>query len=334
MRPVRNPMSDKKAVMNILQILPELNLGGVETGTVDLAVSLVKSGHKAVVVSCGGELVPELTRAGVKHYSLDVHKKSPFAIFKNINQLLNIIKKEKIDIVHARSRAPAWAAFFSARKAGVPFITTCHGYYSSHPFSYVMAWGKLVIVPSQIIGRHQMQDFGVPFSRIRHIPRSVDMNRFKFKGPDKKSRSELIVVFGEDLAALLGLGFALLAIVLAVMTGDPRYDSAGSMAIGVLLVVVAVFIGIEIQALLIGQGVEPALKEEMVAFLERRGEVEGVYNLLTYQLGRDVMVAVKAKMAAVETPGELIRAVNRCEEAMKGRYPQITWLFFEPDSAD
>lgn len=179
--------------MNILQVLPELNLGGVETGTVDLAVSLVKLGHKSVVVSGGGELVKELEKAGVKHYLLEARKKSPLAIFKNIRRLGAIIREEKIDIIHARSRAPAWSAFFAARIANIPFITTCHGYYSQHLFSYVMGWGKLVIVPSNVIGKHEMNDFGVPFSRIRQIPRSVDADKFKFNGPQEKNRTEPIV---------------------------------------------------------------------------------------------------------------------------------------------
>ena len=179
--------------MNILQILPELNVGGVETGVLDLSGSIVKMGHRAVVVSNGGELVSELKKAGVKHYDLAVHEKNPVAILRNIKELIDIIKKENIDIVHARSRAPAWSAFFAARSTNTPFITTCHGYYSPHLFSNVMGWGKLVIVPSNIIGRHQMRDFGVPFSRIRHIPRSVNISRFKFKPLQNKSKVEFIV---------------------------------------------------------------------------------------------------------------------------------------------
>ena len=93
--------------MNVLQILPELNVGGVETGTVDLARYLVKAGHKAVVVSGGGELVRGLEASGAIHYQLPVHKKSIFIMFKMIPRLVEIIKKEEIDIVHARSRVPA-----------------------------------------------------------------------------------------------------------------------------------------------------------------------------------------------------------------------------------
>src|ERR1700733_11404280 len=160
--------------MNILQILPEMNVGGVETGTVDLAKYLVAHGHKSVVVSHGGDLVEVLESQGTKHYTLPVHKKNIFTMVRCINKLVAIIHKEKIDIVHARSRVPAWIAFFACRKSEAHFLTTCHGYYSTHLFSRVMGWGKLIIAISGVIGRHMIQDFAVPAENIRVIPRSVD----------------------------------------------------------------------------------------------------------------------------------------------------------------
>ena len=147
-------------------------------------------------------------------------------------------------------------------------------------------------------------------------------------------QSELLVVFGEDSAALLGLSFALLAIFLSMLTGNPAYDAAGSIGIGVLLVVVAIFIGFEVKALLVGQGVEPAIKEKMIAFLQERDEIDRIYNLLTLQLGSDVMVAVKAKMVTMDSTRSLIQAINRTEAAMRQAFPQILWLFFEPDMDD
>lgn len=179
--------------MNILQVLPELHVGGVETGTVDLAGALVKLGHKAVVVSAGGELVKDLEACGARHYQLPVHKKSIFSVFKLIPELEKIIKKENIDIVHARSRVPAWIAYFAARRSGCIFITTCHGYYKKHLFSSVMGWGKRVIVLSNAIGRHMIDDFSVPHERIRLIPRSVDLDKFKFLSPEKKRKEEFNV---------------------------------------------------------------------------------------------------------------------------------------------
>jgi len=179
--------------MNILQILPELNVGGVETGTVDLSRYLIKYGHKSAVVSNGGELVGDLESSGAIHYRLPVHKKSIFAIMKMVPRLEEIIKKEKIDIVHARSRVPAWAAYFACRRTGAVFITTCHGYYTKHPFSYCMGWAKRVIVLSNCIGRHMIDDFSVPYERIKLVPRSVDLEKFKYQAPDKKRKEEFNV---------------------------------------------------------------------------------------------------------------------------------------------
>jgi len=144
----------------------------------------------------------------------------------------------------------------------------------------------------------------------------------------------LLVVFGEDTAALLGLSFALVAVFLSMLTGNPAYDAAGSIGIGVLLVIIAIFIGFEVKALLVGQGVEPETREKMISFLEEREEIDQVYNLLTLQLGSDVMVAVKAKMNAMDSPRSLIQAINRTESAMRQVFPQILWLFFEPDVDD
>ncbi len=147
-------------------------------------------------------------------------------------------------------------------------------------------------------------------------------------------QSELLVVFGEDLAALLGLSFALLAVLLTVMTGNPVYDAMGSMAIGVLLIVVAILVGAEVKALLVGQGVEPAVKQAMQAFLRQHPQVDVVFNLVTLQMGDDVMVAIKARMVPQDTDIALIEAINRVEAAMKKAFPQVTWLFFEPDIND
>ncbi len=190
--------------MNILQVLPELRVGGVETGTVDLAGELVKLGHKAVVVSFGGQLVKDLEPLGATHYQLPVHKKSIFTMAKMVRELVKIIKKENIDIVHARSRVPAWPAYFACLLTKRVFITTCHGYYSRHLFSYVMSWGKRVIVLSNVIARHMIDDFGTPHDRIRLIPRSVDTSKFKYLNPESKRREEFNVGIIGRLTPLKG----------------------------------------------------------------------------------------------------------------------------------
>lgn len=166
--------------MNILQILPSLDVGGVETGTVDLARYLVKHGHKAIVVSGGGRLVRELDIAGSRHYTLPVGKKSLFSVIAMIGKLREIIRKEDIDIVHARSRVPALIAYFACKMSNRVLITTAHGYYKKHFLSESMGWGKRVIVASNVMARHMAETFGVPHQRIRLIPRGVDMTRFNF----------------------------------------------------------------------------------------------------------------------------------------------------------
>jgi lipopolysaccharide heptosyltransferase II len=190
--------------MNILQILPELHYGGVETGTVDFAKYLINHNHKAVVVSAGGGLVDTVKSFGAIHYALEVNKKSLFSIIKAATELIRIIQKENIEIVHARSRVPAWIAYFACRRAQVPFITTCHGYYSRHLFSQVMGWGKFVIAPSNVIGRHMIDDFGVAYEKIRNIPRSVDIEKFTFKPPETKSRTEFIIALIARITPLKG----------------------------------------------------------------------------------------------------------------------------------
>ncbi len=169
--------------MKILQILPELNIGGVERGCVDLARQLVQQNHKAFVISNGGAMVKELESAGVRHIQLSVHKKSLFSILSNIPKVAKILREEKIDVVHARSRVPALIAFLACRRTATSFVTTCHGYYSRNFASRIMGWGKCVIVSSNAIARHMLEDFGVPQERIRLIPRGVDLREFRFNPP-------------------------------------------------------------------------------------------------------------------------------------------------------
>jgi len=151
----------------------------------------------------------------------------------------------------------------------------------------------------------------------------------------RESRSsELLVVLGEDLAALGGLMLALLAIALSWLTGDPRWDAAGSMVIGGLLVVVAWFIAIEIKALLVGRSADPALVSALRAHVQSQPEIAQVYNVLTQQLGSDVMLAVKARLHTQGSEVALIDAINRVERGLRESFPSLRWIFFEPDLHD
>jgi cation diffusion facilitator family transporter len=147
-------------------------------------------------------------------------------------------------------------------------------------------------------------------------------------------QSELIVVFGEDLAALLGLGVALAAVLATIATGELRFDAYGSIAIGVLLCSVAIFVARKIAALLIGHSVEPRLHAAIADFVQRQPEVDRLFNLIAMQLGPDVMIAIKAQMRGELSGRELIDAINRVEAALKAQFPEIRWSFFEPDVAD
>jgi len=146
-------------------------------------------------------------------------------------------------------------------------------------------------------------------------------------------QSELVVILGEDLAALLGLALALIAVSLTMLTGNTAWDALGSMSIGVVLIVVAILVGIEIKALLIGQSADHETEARLREFLQRQPGVEQVFRLLTLQLGTSLMVAAKVKMKP-ESAAELVAAINRAEAATRAEFPEVQWLFFEPDVAD
>lgn len=163
----------------------------------------------------------------------------------------------------------------------------------------------------------------------------------KVKGPRSYWRwfrdsrqSELLVVFGEDFAALLGLMFALAAIVVTLVTGNPVYDAIGTLVIGALLLLIAVLVGNEVRSLLIGQSADPMVRDQMRVWLEQRPEVERLFSLLTMQMGSDVMVAVKAQMTDTGSQLGLIEAINGVEAGFRQAFPDVRWLFFEPDITD
>jgi cation diffusion facilitator family transporter len=147
-------------------------------------------------------------------------------------------------------------------------------------------------------------------------------------------QSELIVIFGEDLAALLGLAAALVAVLITMMTGDPFWDALGSCAIGALLIVVAILLGVEVKHLLVGQGVEDDIRAEMEAFLLQQQEIEQVFNIVSLQMGSDVMVAIKAQLKDADGVNIASHMINAVEKRFRDRFPQVTWLFFEPDVVD
>ena len=165
---------------------------------------------------------------------------------------------------------------------------------------------------------------------IREI-RKISGTRSLWKFFRTSRNSELIVVLGEDIAALAGLALALIAVAVAFLTGNPVYDAIGSMTVGILLVVVAVLLSVEIKAMITGESAEEETERAIRAFIAARPEVAEIYSLLTLQLGEAIMLAVKARMVDTTSAGALLDAINRVEADLRSAFPAVQWCFFEPD---
>ena len=197
----------------------------------------------------------------------------------------------------------------------------------AHPEPLKYAWVAVGILVFGVIAE------AVSLRACLHEVKKIQGNRSLWEWFRESRQSELVVILGEDLAALLGLVLALGAVVLTMVTGDPKWDALGSMAIGGVLIIVAAGIAIEIKGLLIGQSAEPETEARIRECLARQDGVQKVYRLITMQMGSTLMVAVKAKMKA-GTLDEAVAAINRAEAAVRAEFPEIQWLFFEPDNAD
>ena len=173
-----------KEELVVLQVLPELNQGGVELFTIEIASELQKRGIKNFVASEGGRMEGALERLKVKHFTLPLKTKNIFKIWLNSLRLAKIIKDNGITIVHARSRAPAWSAYWAAKKCGVHYITTFHGTYGLGPkgikkiYNQVMTFGERVIAISNHIKEHIIKNYGTDENKIRLIARCVNMENF------------------------------------------------------------------------------------------------------------------------------------------------------------
>lgn len=170
----------------ILQILPALETGGVERGTLEISKALVDKGWTSIVVSAGGRLVPRLELNKGKHITLPVNSKNPFVIWRNSKRLARIIKEHHVSLVHARSRAPAWSAYWAAKKKKIPFITTFHGTYGlkgpgKKRYNTVMTKGKKIIAISDFIADHIQQNYDVKKDKIEVIHRGVDVDIFNIE---------------------------------------------------------------------------------------------------------------------------------------------------------
>jgi divalent metal cation (Fe/Co/Zn/Cd) transporter len=146
-------------------------------------------------------------------------------------------------------------------------------------------------------------------------------------------QSELMVVAGEDIAALAGLVLAFAAVAATVVTGNPLWDALGTLSVGLVLMIIAVAVMVEVKSLIVGESAAPELRAEIEAVIAAQAEVTQVLNLITLAWGERVVIAVKARMAEMETitGAEMVRRINAVEARLQERFPQARWVFFEPD---
>lgn len=166
-----------------MQVLPQLRTGGVERGTIEIAGAIKRAGWKALVASEGGAMLSSLSYVGGEHVTLPLASKSPWRIWRNARTLEKLIREREVDIIHARSRAPAWSAYLAAKRTGIPFVTTFHGVYGLHPdikkrYNSVMTKGDRVIAISQFVADHIAQHYHADPAHMRIIHRGVDLMQF------------------------------------------------------------------------------------------------------------------------------------------------------------
>ncbi|MBS0384881.1 MAG: glycosyltransferase family 4 protein [Proteobacteria bacterium] len=180
-------------ILTVLQVTPELNAGGVERTTLEIAQAISRAGGLALVASAGGRLEPDLEATGGELVRLAAQSKNPLTILANALRIARIVKKRRVDIVHARSRAPAWSAWMGARLVGASFVTTFHGIYNARSplkraYNSIMAKGDVVIANSEFTREHILNHYDVDAGKVIAIPRGADLGVFD---PARVTRGEV-----------------------------------------------------------------------------------------------------------------------------------------------
>ncbi len=189
---------------------------------------------------------------------------------------------------------------------------------------------KSVTIALVVLGISVVLEAFSLYGAMREINRISNGKSF-FAWFRETRQSELMVVAGEDIAALAGLVVAFVAVSATALTGNPMWDALGSVVVGVLLMLVALFVTREVKAMITGESAAPEVRTAIRAHIEARPEVAGVINLITLQWGEQLMIAVQAKMQPQPSDRALIDAINAVEESIQQRWPQAKWCFFEPD---
>jgi glycosyltransferase involved in cell wall biosynthesis len=164
--------------LKVVQLLPELNEGGVERGVVELNREFVARGLDSIVISAGGVLEAQIIADGGRHFKLDVASKNPLTAPLRVWQLRRLLRRLAPDILHARSRVPAWLTVLANRTLKLPFVTTVHGFNSVNAYSRIMTRGERVICVSTAIKDYVKQHYGVPEEKLTVIPRGIDLETF------------------------------------------------------------------------------------------------------------------------------------------------------------
>lgn len=177
------PGSEEQRPLTVLQIVPRMDMGGVEYGTLEITEAIVREGGRAIVATAGGQLLPRISKAGGQVIAMNADTKNPLNLWQNARLLARLIQDLQIDIVHARSRAPAWSAYWATQRTGTHFITTYHGAYNEdlplkRRYNAVMAKGEPVIAVSDFIRKRIIERHGVPADQIVTIRRGVDISVF------------------------------------------------------------------------------------------------------------------------------------------------------------
>ena len=324
-------------VPTIMQVLPALVTGGVERGAADVSAAIVAAGWKSVVVSEGGPMVREIERAGGVHVTLPMGSKNPITMRRNVARLVEVARLHGADLIHARSRAPAWSARSAARELGVPFMTTFHGTYNfGNPlkrwYNSIMAKGTRVIAISDFIARHVTQNYGTPPAILRTIHRGVDVSRFD---PSRVS-AERVIKLARDWRLPDGLPVVMLPGRLTRWKGQTLLiDAAAKLG---RRDIVVLFVGSD-------QG-RYAYRKELEALVRKRG-LEGIVRIVDHCNDMAAAYMLSDVVVSASTDPEAFGRVVAEAQAMgrpvvapdHGGAPEILkpnetgWLFKPGDAA-